>query len=193
MRTPANDSQPPSLGRFDDSTVRRSPNSFLSSSSRPSAPPSRARTWFFSLNSFLSTSTNPPLTFVRASGLIDRKSNIFSLSLCCPGSAFSATPHATPHATPLSRVHLGILVQLLYVRPSAKGLVPLPGVKTRAHADEVVGCLGWFLVQEDVDILDTAYRVSGGAKRTCVVRRGGASMSYGLGNLPSYFVGLKSV
>lgn len=59
-------------------------------------------------------------------------------------------------------MHLVLLVELLYVRPRAKGLVPLPGVKTRAHADEVVGCLGWFLVQEDVDILDTAYSVSGG-------------------------------
>lgn len=42
----------------------------------------------------------------------------------------------------------------------AKGVVPLPGVKTRAHADEIVGCLGWELVQEDVDILDAAHDVS---------------------------------
>jgi len=37
--------------------------------------------------------------------------------------------------------------------------VPLPGVKTKAHADEIVGCLGWGLVQEDVDILDAAHDV----------------------------------
>lgn len=41
----------------------------------------------------------------------------------------------------------------------AKGIVPLPGVKTKAHADEIVGCLGWQLVQEDVDILDAAHDV----------------------------------
>lgn len=41
----------------------------------------------------------------------------------------------------------------------AKGLVPLPGVKTKAHADEVVGCLGWWLQKDDVDILDAAYEV----------------------------------
>lgn len=42
----------------------------------------------------------------------------------------------------------------------AKGVVPLPGVKTKAHADEIVGCLGWQLVQEDVDILEAAHDVS---------------------------------
>lgn len=46
------------------------------------------------------------------------------------------------------------------VATRAKGVVPLPGVKTRAHADEIVGCLGWELVQEDVDILDAAHDVS---------------------------------
>lgn len=42
----------------------------------------------------------------------------------------------------------------------AKGLVPLPGVKTRAHADEVVGCLGWELEDDDVAVLDAAHDVS---------------------------------
>lgn len=42
----------------------------------------------------------------------------------------------------------------------AKGLVPLPGVKTTAQADEVVGCLGWWLQQDDVDMLDAAHTVS---------------------------------
>lgn len=42
----------------------------------------------------------------------------------------------------------------------AKGLVPLPGVRTMAHADEVVGCLGWWLQQPDVDILDREHAVS---------------------------------
>ncbi|CAM9179658.1 unnamed protein product [Hapterophycus canaliculatus] len=61
-------------------------------------------------------------------------------------------------------------VALNYVR--AKGIVPLPGVKTRAHADEVVGCLGWGLSQEDVDILDAAhdaYKANTGGK---TVKRG---------------------
>ncbi|CAM9928832.1 unnamed protein product [Pylaiella littoralis] len=54
----------------------------------------------------------------------------------------------------------------------AKGIVPLPGVKTKAHADEIVGCLGWQLVQEDVDILDAAhdaYKVDTGGK---TIKRG---------------------
>ena len=67
-----------------------------------------------------------------------------------------------PLPPPASFTHLTVLVELLCVRPRAKGFVPLPGVKTRAHADEVVGCLGWFLVQQDVEILDAAYSVSGG-------------------------------
>eukprot|EP00752_Nemacystus_decipiens_P006085 g5492.t1 len=61
-------------------------------------------------------------------------------------------------------------VALNYVR--AKGIVPLPGVKTKAHADEIVGCLGWELVQEDVDILDSAhdaYKASTGGK---TIKRG---------------------
>lgn len=37
--------------------------------------------------------------------------------------------------------------------------MPLPGVKTKAHADEVAGCLGWWLQKDDVDILDAAYEV----------------------------------
>ncbi|CAM9397081.1 unnamed protein product [Ectocarpus sp. 8 AP-2014] len=56
-------------------------------------------------------------------------------------------------------------VAINYVR--AKGVVPLPGVKTKAHADEIVGCLGWSLLPEDVAILEAAhdaYKVSTGGK-----------------------------
>ncbi|KAJ1460999.1 NADP-dependent oxidoreductase domain-containing protein [Pelagophyceae sp. CCMP2097] len=38
----------------------------------------------------------------------------------------------------------------------AKGAVPLPAVKTEAHAVEVVGCQGWSLTPEEVDTLDAA-------------------------------------
>lgn len=38
----------------------------------------------------------------------------------------------------------------------AKGGVPLPEVNTPAQAKEVLGCLGWTLTDEEVDMLDTA-------------------------------------
>ena len=38
----------------------------------------------------------------------------------------------------------------------AKGGVPLPEVNTPAEADEVLGCLGWTLTDEEVDMLDAA-------------------------------------
>ncbi|CAN0017938.1 unnamed protein product [Ascophyllum nodosum] len=61
-------------------------------------------------------------------------------------------------------------VALNYVR--AKGLVPLPGVKTKAHADEVVGCLGWWLQQDDVGILDDAYNAYKSTTGGKTVKRG---------------------
>lgn len=57
-------------------------------------------------------------------------------------------------------VHDALSIAFGFISTRAKGVVPLPGVKTRAHADEIVGCLGWELVQEDVDILDAAHDVS---------------------------------
>lgn len=33
-------------------------------------------------------------------------------------------------------------------------------MKTKAHADEIVGCLGWSLLPEDVAILEEAHDVS---------------------------------
>lgn len=38
----------------------------------------------------------------------------------------------------------------------AKGAVPLPGVKTAKQAKEVVGCLGWRLRADDMEVLDEA-------------------------------------
>eukprot|EP00567_Pseudictyota_dubia_P010108 CAMPEP_0197460708 /NCGR_PEP_ID=MMETSP1175-20131217/54754_1 /TAXON_ID=1003142 /ORGANISM="Triceratium dubium, Strain CCMP147" /LENGTH=528 /DNA_ID=CAMNT_0042995857 /DNA_START=201 /DNA_END=1787 /DNA_ORIENTATION=- len=38
----------------------------------------------------------------------------------------------------------------------AKGCVPIPGVKTVAQAEEVLGCLGWGLNDEEVQLLDSA-------------------------------------
>ena len=38
----------------------------------------------------------------------------------------------------------------------AKGCVPIPGVKTVAQAEEVLGCLGWGLTDEEVRMLDSA-------------------------------------
>lgn len=38
----------------------------------------------------------------------------------------------------------------------AKGCVPVPGVKTVAQAEEVLGCLGWGLNDEEVQLLDSA-------------------------------------
>lgn len=54
----------------------------------------------------------------------------------------------------------GLSTPFALIAARAKGIVPLPGVKTKAHADEIVGCLGWELAQEDVDILDAAHDVS---------------------------------
>jgi len=38
----------------------------------------------------------------------------------------------------------------------AKGCVPVPGIKTVAQAEEVLGCLGWELTDEEVRMLDSA-------------------------------------
>jgi aryl-alcohol dehydrogenase-like predicted oxidoreductase len=38
----------------------------------------------------------------------------------------------------------------------AKGGVPLPPINTPAQADELLGCLGWGLTEDEVDILDRA-------------------------------------
>ena len=42
----------------------------------------------------------------------------------------------------------------------AKGCVPVPGIKTVAHAEEVLGCLGWGLNDEEVKMLDDAASMS---------------------------------
>lgn len=42
----------------------------------------------------------------------------------------------------------------------AKGCVPVPGVKTVAQAEEVLGCLGWGLTEEEVQLLDSAAEAS---------------------------------
>ena len=38
----------------------------------------------------------------------------------------------------------------------AKGGVPLPEINTPKQADELLGCLGWSLTDEEVDMLDSA-------------------------------------
>ena len=38
----------------------------------------------------------------------------------------------------------------------AKGCVPIPGIKTAKQAEEVLGCLGWGLTEEEVSLLDSA-------------------------------------
>ena len=38
----------------------------------------------------------------------------------------------------------------------AKGGVPLPEINTPKQADELLGCLGWSLTEEEVDMLDSA-------------------------------------
>jgi len=42
----------------------------------------------------------------------------------------------------------------------AKGCVPIPGVTTVAQAEEVLGCLGWDLTEEEVLLLDNAAEAS---------------------------------
>ena len=36
----------------------------------------------------------------------------------------------------------------------AKGAVPLPAVKKKEHADDILGCIGWALTKEEVEELD---------------------------------------
>lgn len=38
----------------------------------------------------------------------------------------------------------------------AKGCVPVPGINTPQHADELLGCLGWALTDKEVKMLDDA-------------------------------------
>jgi pyridoxine 4-dehydrogenase len=38
----------------------------------------------------------------------------------------------------------------------AKGCVPVPGINTPKEAEELLGCLGWALTEEEVDMLDKA-------------------------------------
>lgn len=38
----------------------------------------------------------------------------------------------------------------------AKGGVPLPEINTPKQADELLGCLGWSLTDDEVDMLDSA-------------------------------------
>ena len=37
---------------------------------------------------------------------------------------------------------------------AAKGAVPMPAVKTEAHAEVVLGCKGWALTEAEVKVLD---------------------------------------
>ena len=39
---------------------------------------------------------------------------------------------------------------------AAKGAVPLPAVKTEAHAKEILGCQGWALTEAEVRVIDQA-------------------------------------
>lgn len=38
----------------------------------------------------------------------------------------------------------------------AKGAVPVPGINTAKEAEELLGCIGWGLTDEEVAILDNA-------------------------------------
>ena len=38
----------------------------------------------------------------------------------------------------------------------AKGCVPIPGINTVNEAEELLGCLGWALTEEEVEMLDKA-------------------------------------
>jgi diketogulonate reductase-like aldo/keto reductase len=42
----------------------------------------------------------------------------------------------------------------------AKGCVPMPSVKNTAEADEIIGCLGWSLSDDEVNMLDNAADMS---------------------------------
>ena len=42
----------------------------------------------------------------------------------------------------------------------AKGCVPVPGIKNTKEADELLGCLGWALTDEEVKMLDDAATLS---------------------------------
>ena len=42
----------------------------------------------------------------------------------------------------------------------AKGCVPMPSVKNPKDADELVGCLGWSLLDDEVKMLDDAADMS---------------------------------
>jgi diketogulonate reductase-like aldo/keto reductase len=53
---------------------------------------------------------------------------------------------------------LMLQVSLNYVR--AKGIVPLPGVTSRAHALEIAGCLGWRLNGEEVSFENFSFNSS---------------------------------
>ena len=42
----------------------------------------------------------------------------------------------------------------------AKGCVPVPDVKNLKDADEIIGCLGWGLTDDEVKLLDNAADMS---------------------------------
>jgi len=42
----------------------------------------------------------------------------------------------------------------------AKGCVPVVGINTPKEADELIGCLGWALTDEEVSMLDNAADLS---------------------------------
>ena len=49
---------------------------------------------------------------------------------------------------------LPVQVALQWVR--AKGAVPLPAVKNQKHAQAIIGCQGWALEANEVQVLDAA-------------------------------------
>ena len=49
---------------------------------------------------------------------------------------------------------LPVQVALQWVR--AKGAVPLPAVKNQKHAQAIIGCQGWALEANEVEVLDNA-------------------------------------
>ncbi|CAM9372301.1 unnamed protein product [Chrysoparadoxa australica] len=77
---------------------------------------------------------------------------------CIIQSMHSASPELFPHChvDTLSCQVTTTQVSLNYIR--AKGIVPIPGVTSRAEAEEVAGCLGWRLNGEEVEALDDGYR-----------------------------------
>jgi diketogulonate reductase-like aldo/keto reductase len=60
---------------------------------------------------------------------------------------YSSQPQINTNITP-KQVALNYII--------AKGGVPLPEVNSPTEADEIIGCLGWSLNDEEVSILESA-------------------------------------